>query len=95
VTSDLARKIVDQQVCLVGILALHSETAALNGGDFDFDMVCVVEGDRFPLFVEDRFTYREQHTKQKDKTPKPPSPWWNLPQVAMQARGTRSGPSPI
>jgi len=36
VTSDLARKIVDQQVCLVGILALHSETAALNGGDFDF-----------------------------------------------------------
>ncbi len=91
VASDLARKVVDQQLCLAGTLTLHSETAARNGGDFDFDMVCVVEDDKFPLFVEDRFGYREQHTKEKDKTPKPPSPWWNLPQVAMQARGNQIG----
>jgi len=29
----------------------HSETAAKNGGDFDFDLVAVVEGDRFSLIL--------------------------------------------
>ncbi|HLJ89844.1 MAG TPA: hypothetical protein VKZ53_23755 [Candidatus Angelobacter sp.] len=88
---ELACTLVDRQLRLTGTLTLHSETAARNGGDFDFDLVCVVEGDRFPQFVEDRFNYSEQHSKQKDKTPKPPSPWWNLPQVAMQARGNQIG----
>ena len=80
-----------EQLQLKGTLTLHSEAAARNGGDFDFDQVCVVEGDKFPRFVEDRFKYQEQHTAQKNKAPKPPSPWWNLPQVAMQARGNQIG----
>ena len=87
----LAGGLAEDQLQLAGTLTLHSETAARNGGDFDFDMVCIVEGDRFPLFVADRFSYQEQHIKQKNKTPKPPSPWWNLPQVAMQARGNQIG----
>ena len=74
-----------------GTLILHSETAARNGGDFDFDMVCLVENNRFPRFVQDRFAYEEQHSATKNKNPKPPSPWWNLPQVAMQARGNQIG----
>ena len=80
-----------EQLQLKGTLTLHSEAAARNGGDFDFDQVCVVEGDKFPRFVQDRFKYQEQHTAQKNKAPKPPSPWWNLPQVAMQARGNQIG----
>ena len=83
--------VVDQQLRLKGTLTLHSEAAARNGGDFDFDQVCVVEGDKFPRFVRDRFTYQEKHSAQKNKAPKPPSPWWNLPQVAMQARGNQIG----
>ncbi len=82
---------VDQQLRLKGTLTLHSEAAARNGGDFDFDQVCVLEGDKFPRFVEDRFTYEEMHSAHKNKAPKPPSPWWNLPQVAMQARGNQIG----
>ena len=83
--------VMDQQLQLKGTLTLHSEAAARNGGDFDFDQVCVLEGDKFPRFVRDRFTYEERHSAQKNKAPKPPSPWWNLPQVAMQARGNQIG----
>ncbi len=83
--------VVDHQLRLKGTLTLHSEAAARNGGDFDFDQVCVLEGDKFPRFVRDRFMYEERHSAQKNKAPKPPSPWWNLPQVAMQARGNQIG----
>jgi hypothetical protein len=86
-----AAAVVNRQLRLKGTLTLHSQAAARNGGDFDFDQVCVVEGDKFPRFVRDRFTYEERHSAQKNKTPKPPSPWWNLPQVAMQARGNQIG----
>jgi hypothetical protein len=84
-------EIMNHQLRLKGTLTLHSEAAARNGGDFDFDQVCVLEGDKFPRFVRDRFTYEERHSAQKNKAPKPPSPWWNLPQVAMQARGNQIG----
>ena len=91
IAEDQIAMVVDQHLRLKGTLILHSETAAQNGGDFDFDQVCVVEGEKFPRFVEDRFTYQEQHEVRKNKAPKPPSPWWNLPQVAMQARGNQIG----
>ncbi len=83
--------VVREQLQLKGTLILHSETASRNGGDFDFDMVCLVEDHRFPRFVNDRFAYEEQHAAVKNKNPKLPSPWWNLPQVAMQARGNQIG----
>src|SRR4029453_5531317 len=69
----------DGQLSLKGTLGLNSETAARNGGDFDFDMVCVVEGDKLPRFVEDRFSLKEQSPIQKEKLKKEKSPWWNLP----------------
>src|SRR5215469_8544840 len=84
-------RIVREQLQLTGTLILHSETASRNGGDFDFDLVCLVEDNRFPRFVQNRFTYEEQHSAIKNKNPKPPSQWWNLPQVAMQARGNQIG----
>ncbi len=87
--------IAEEQLQMRGTLTLRSETASRNGGDFDFDMVCMVEDNRFPRFVADRFAYQEQHSVKKTKNPKPPSPWWNLPQVAMQARGNQIGAIPI
>jgi len=83
--------VFEQQLRLKGTFTLHSETARKNGGDYDFDLVCVVEGDRFPRFVEDRFRYSEQAAMEKNKLRKKQSPWWNLPQVAMQARGNQIG----
>src|SRR5260370_1290437 len=84
-----AAAVVDEQLRLKGTLTLHSEAAARNGGDFDFDQVCVVEGDKFPRFLRDRVMYQEQHAAQKNKAPKPPSPWWNLPPVPIVARGNQ------
>jgi len=89
------RQIVDQvvvkQLRLEGTLTLHSGTARKNGGDYDFDWVCVLEGARFPRFVESRFAYREQQSHKKKKLKKKQSPWWNLPQVALQAKGNQIG----
>jgi len=82
---------VEQQIKLDGTLTLHSETAAKNGGDFDFDLVAVVEGDHFPRFVESRFAHREWHEKGKTKRTKKQSPWWNLALVANQAKGNQIG----
>jgi hypothetical protein len=90
-STDGVAAIAREQLQLRGTVVLHSKTAARNGGDFDFDTVCLVEDSRFPRFVADRFAYEEQHTATKKKNPKPPSPWWNLPQVSMQARGSQIG----
>ncbi|MFZ0702502.1 MAG: hypothetical protein WAN10_01290 [Candidatus Acidiferrales bacterium] len=88
---EAAVDLVEKQIRLEGTLTLHSETAAKNGGDFDFDLVAVVEGDRFPRFVESRFAHQERHEKGKTKRTKKQSPWWNLPLVANQAKGNQIG----
>jgi hypothetical protein len=83
--------IVRDQLRLEGTFTLHSETAKKNGGDYDFDWICVVEGDRFPIFVADRFAYRAPGENKKNKQSKKESPWWNLPQVAYSAKGNAIG----
>src|SRR5258708_10822213 len=83
--------LVEKQIKLEGTFTLHSETAAKNGGDFDFDLVAVVEGDRFPRFVESRFVHRGTHEKGKSKRTKKQSPWWNLALGANQAKGNQIG----
>ncbi|HEV2398164.1 MAG TPA: hypothetical protein VGS27_14555 [Candidatus Sulfotelmatobacter sp.] len=83
--------LVKKQIRLEGTLTLHSETAAKNGGDFDFDLVAVVEGERFPCFVESRFAHQDRHEKVKTKHNKKQSPWWNLALVANQAKGNQIG----
>ncbi|HEV2416441.1 MAG TPA: hypothetical protein VGX94_01420 [Terriglobia bacterium] len=89
--SDIMEKIVMRQLRLEGTLALHSETAKRNGGDYDFDTICVVESDRFPRFVEDRFNYQEHFTNTKQKLPKKKSAWFTLPAVALDACGNSIG----
>jgi hypothetical protein len=84
-------RIVAAQLTLEGVLILHSQTAKKNGGDYDFDLVSCVDETRFPRFVEDRFAHRTEGTNQKNKLAKKQSPWWNLPQVAMKAKGNSIG----
>ncbi|MFZ0520613.1 MAG: hypothetical protein WAL95_06295 [Candidatus Acidiferrales bacterium] len=83
--------LVERQIGLEGTFTLHSATAAKNGGDFDFDLVAVVEGDRFPRFLDSRFAHQDRHEKGKTKRAKKQSPWWNLARVANQAKGNQIG----
>src|SRR5215468_7545128 len=88
---DCFERILNAQVYLEHTATLHSRTAAKNGGDYDFDIVCVVEESRFPRWVEGRFNHRETFSNEKDKRKKRRSAWWNLPQVAVSAKGNEIG----
>ncbi len=85
------RDLVERQLRLEGTYILHSETAKKNGGDFDFDWVCVVEEDRFPRFVRNRFSRGLAQQQGKNKASKARDPWFNLEHVAMKARGNHIG----
>ena len=86
-----ARSVVAEQLTLKGTYTLHSETAKLNGGDFDFDWVCAIEGERFPRFVADRFALNKAHKVTKTKHERSKSPWFNLEFVALKSRGNQIG----
>jgi hypothetical protein len=85
------RELVQRQLRLEGSYVLNSETAKKNGGDFDFDWVCVVEEDRFPRFVKSRFSRGFGEQQGKNKANKAKDPWFNLEHVAMKARGNQIG----
>ena len=91
VDAGTATEIADKQLRLEGAFTLHSETAKKNGGDYDFDWICLVEDKRFPSFVDDRFSYRAAAENTKNKQNKKESPWWNLAQVAYSAKGNTIG----
>ena len=44
--AEVLDNVVERQLRLEATLTIHSETAKRNGGDYDFDWVCVVEGDK-------------------------------------------------
>ncbi len=88
---EVVEQIVNRHLRLEHTITLHSRTAAKNGGDYDFDVVCVVEESGFPRWVEDRFSHRETFSNEKDKRKKRRSAWWNLPQVAVSAKGNEIG----
>lgn len=91
----LVTYILGRQLRMEGAYVLHSETAALNGGDFDFDSVCAIPSDTFPMYVRGRIAHTKQleaskaseDDQKKNKTNKAFSLWWNLERVAMNARG--------
>ena len=83
--------LVERQLRLDGTFLLHSRTAERNGGDFDFDLVAVLQDSEFPRFVKSRFDMSDGYQKKKDKKTKLKSPWWNLADVAMKARGNQIG----
>ena len=87
----LAEQIAIHQLYLEGTYVLHSQTAKRNGGDFDFDLVAVLEEDRFGRFVRSRFSLAHEFQQQKTKHQKARSPFWNMEHVAMKARGNQIG----
>jgi hypothetical protein len=89
--SELPGRIVANQLWLNGTFVLHSETAKKNGGDYDFDWICVQEEDRFPRFVRHRSNLPGEFKQEKTKATKAKSPWWNLEHVALKARGNQIG----
>jgi hypothetical protein len=91
VDRETAEQIAQQQLCLANTYTLHSLTAKENGGDFDFDYVCVVDSDRFPRFVQSRFNLQMKHVVIKDKQKKAKSGWFNMEFEAIKARGNRIG----
>jgi hypothetical protein len=84
-------RLIERQLRLEGAYVLHSDTAKKNGGDYDFDWICVVESDRFPRFVESRFRRGMGQQQGKTKLNKAKDPWFNLEHVAMKARGNHIG----
>jgi hypothetical protein len=90
-TETEAHDLIARQLRMEGTYVLHSETAKKNGGDFDFDWICVVEEDRFPRFVKDRFSRGLGQQQGKTKADKARDPWFNLEHVAMKARGNHIG----
>jgi hypothetical protein len=87
----MAHRIARDQICLQGVYVLNSETAKRNGGDFDFDYVCVVDGDKYPRFVAARFNLNERPPIEKDKKEKAHSPWFNFEDAAIEAGGNKIG----
>ena len=62
-----------------------------NGGDYDFDWVCVIDAARFPRFVESRFRMEHEHEVTKTKAGRARSPWFSLEFVALKSRGNQIG----
>jgi hypothetical protein len=91
IDAEEAGRIADRQLCLEGAYVLNSGTAKLNGGDFDFDLVCVLDGSQYPKFVAHRFNLVSPQAITKEKANKARSAWWNLEFVALKARGNRIG----
>src|SRR5215469_7682870 len=88
---DVAALVVKEQLTLEGTYTLHSETAKRNGGDYDFDWVCVIDAARFPRFVESRFCMEREHEVTKTKAGRAKSPWFSLEFVALKSRGNQIG----
>jgi hypothetical protein len=87
----LAEQVAANQLQLGGTYTLNSKTAELNGGDFDFDLVGVIEEDRFPAWVRDRFARPRGLSKTKSKPSKDRHPWFNIVHVARKAVGNQIG----
>lgn len=85
------RHILRTQLRMNGTYIIHSETAAKNGGDFDFDTICTIPSDQFPKFVQGRIAYGEHFTNPEKTKTKARSQWWNVHLVAMKARGNKIG----
>ena len=90
-TPEQASWIAENQLCLNGTYTLHQDTAKRNGGDFDGDMICVIDGDRYPMFTDFRFTLTEHPPIKKNKAARLKSDWYNIEAIAMGAMGNQIG----
>jgi hypothetical protein len=83
--------VAEKQLLLTGTYTLNSKKAKENGGDFDFDQICVVDEDLYPKFVADRFSFKSTFSAQKNKVDRLKSPIYSLEFVAMKSLGNKIG----
>jgi hypothetical protein len=83
--------VAEEQLFLTGTYTLHSQTAKKNGGDFDFDQVCVVDEGLYPKFVQDRFDFQSTYVVTKTKAERLKSPMYSLEFVALKSLGNQIG----
>jgi hypothetical protein len=83
--------VADEQLFLTGTYTLHSQTAKKNGGDFDFDQICVVDEALYPMFVQDRFDFKSTYVVTKTKAARLKSPMYSLEFVALKSLGNQIG----
>jgi len=88
---ELAARITTEQLMLSATYTLHSKEAKKNGGDYDFDQICVVDEDLYPMFVESRFTFSSAFTITKAKRERAKSPMFNMVDVAWNTLGNKIG----
>jgi hypothetical protein len=88
---ELAERITKEQLMLTATYTLHSQQAKKNGGDFDFDQICVVDEALYPMFVESRFSFSSAFTITKAKRKRARSPMFNMVDVAWNTLGNKIG----
>jgi len=86
-----AEFVTDKQLLLKGTYTLHSKTAKQNGGDYDFDQICVIDEALYPMFVADRFNFKSSFQATKNKVERLKSAIYNLEFVAMKSLGNQIG----
>jgi hypothetical protein len=90
-TDSEAEELVKEQVLLDGACVLHSSTAKMNGGDFDGDQIALLTDDRFPRWVEHRFSLKKPFVLEKTKAKRKKTALYQLECTAMAARGNSIG----
>jgi hypothetical protein len=82
---------IAEQIYLKNVHVINGKYAKRFGGDFDYDLVYILGGDRYPKLVDWRFNLKETALVEKDKAAKKPSFWHELGRVSFDAMGNKVG----
>lgn len=93
ITEDEAKWLIQNQLRLHATYTLNSQRAKENGGDFDFDQICVIDGAHYPMAVEHCFALlkNERAAVTKTKAKRAESPLFNIAAVAVNQLGNKVG----
>lgn len=89
--SEAIQQAIEEQIYLKHVQVLHGKYAKKFGGDFDYDLVYILGGDRYPKLVDWRFNLEETALVEKDKAAKKPSFWHELGRISFDAMGNKVG----
>ncbi len=88
-----AEWVLKNQLRLTATYTLNSNKAKENGGDFDFDQVCLIDSAEYPQAVSYCFAIPREDgdAVTKTKSRKAVSPMFNMPAVAVNQLGNQVG----
>jgi hypothetical protein len=89
--AEAIQQAIEEQIYLKHVQVLNGKYAKKFGGDFDYDLVYILGGDRYPKLVEWRNNLEETALVEKDKAAKKPSFWQELGRVSFDAMGNKVG----